>query len=271
MPGGGREENRELGLSPIRVPAPALNVASFIRDPPQRAEGGASPGSICGSPSLRNAHPLATLATPEANPRPALGRGPRLDATLDASDGFGVTCGECGTNLLPGKKFCHACGARASATCPSCGTVVEPGFQFCPDCGEALNTEPAPATADSARAGGPPPEDRLTRLSRHIPDSLARKLRSAGTAAGERKRVTVLFCDLVGSTEIAEALDPEEYRELLEQYLEVTIAEIYRFEGIVNQLAGDGLMALFGAPIAHEDAPERAVRAALGLLAPRSR
>ena len=75
----------------------------------------------------------------------------------------------------------------------------------------------------------------------------------------------MLFCDLVGSTAIAERLDPEEYRELLEQYLELAFREIYRFEGIVNQLAGDGLMALFGAPIAHEDAPQRAVRAALAI------
>src|SRR5262249_17902726 len=76
---------------------------------------------------------------------------------------------------------------------------------------------------------------------------------------------TVFFCDLVGSTAIAERLDPEEYRELLDHYLELVLAEIYRFEGIVNQLAGDGMMALFGAPIAYEDAPERAVLAPLAI------
>jgi class 3 adenylate cyclase/tetratricopeptide (TPR) repeat protein len=77
--------------------------------------------------------------------------------------------------------------------------------------------------------------------------------------------VTVLFCDLVGSTALAERIDPEDYREILDRYLELAFAEIYRFEGIVNQLAGDGFMALFGAPIAHEDAPERAVRAGLAI------
>jgi class 3 adenylate cyclase/tetratricopeptide (TPR) repeat protein len=82
---------------------------------------------------------------------------------------------------------------------------------------------------------------------------------------GERKQVTVLFCDLVGSTAIAERLDPEEYRELIDAYLAIAFREIARFEGTVNRLAGDGLMALFGAPIAHEDAPARAVRAALGI------
>ena len=79
--------------------------------------------------------------------------------------------------------------------------------------------------------------------------------------------MTVVFCDLVGSTAIAELLDPEEYRDLLDQYLELVFREIYRFEGIVNQLAGDGMMALFGAPIAHEDAPHRAIRAALAIRA----
>jgi len=99
-----------------------------------------------------------------------------------------------------------------------------------------------------------------------MPEALAQKiLASKDAIEGERKLVTVMFCDLVGSTAIAERLDPEDYHDLLEQYLALAFREIYRFEGIVNQLAGDGLMALFGAPIAHEDAPERAVRAALAI------
>jgi len=97
-----------------------------------------------------------------------------------------------------------------------------------------------------------------------VPEELAEKIRaSRGTIVGERKQVTVLFCDLAGSTALAERLDPEEYHDLLERYLELAYREIYRFEGIVNQMAGDGFMALFGAPIAHEDAPQRAVLAAL--------
>jgi class 3 adenylate cyclase/tetratricopeptide (TPR) repeat protein len=82
---------------------------------------------------------------------------------------------------------------------------------------------------------------------------------------GERKLVTAVFCDLVGSTQLAERLDPEEYRELLDQYFEIALAEINRMDGFTTQLAGDGVMALFGAPIAHEDAPQRAVRAALAI------
>ena len=170
-----------------------------------------------------------------------------------------MLCAQCGTELLPGKKFCHACGAPAPAACPACGARIESGWRFCPECGHAQAESAPPAPVE--------PDARSARLAEHIPEQLATRIRSSGAVAGERKRATVFFCDLVGSTALAERLDPEVYRELLDRYLELVFAEIYRFEGIVNQLAGDGLMALFGAPIAHEDAPERAVRAALAIQA----
>jgi class 3 adenylate cyclase/tetratricopeptide (TPR) repeat protein len=216
-----------------------------------------------------------------------------------------VRCGRCGTEILAGKRFCHACGEPVGEACPRCRAPIRAEFRFCPDCGLDLSARgdaagPA-ASADSAgaaavaspeavsadapgdargalgRGGGTsaaasPDEGfavgpgRLERLTRQIPASLAEKIRvTAGASTGERKRATVMFCDLVGSTAIAAGLDPEEYRDLLDQYLEICFREIYRYEGIVNQLAGDGMMALFGAPIAHEDAPERAVRAALAI------
>jgi class 3 adenylate cyclase len=115
-------------------------------------------------------------------------------------------------------------------------------------------------------AAGAPAQPSLARLTQHIPEELVQKIRaSKDVVEGERKQVTVLFCDLAGSTAMAERLDPEEYHDLLEQYLELAFRAVYRFEGIVNQLAGDGFMALFGAPVAHEDAPQRAVRAALDI------
>lgn len=183
-----------------------------------------------------------------------------------------MQCAQCDTELIPGKRFCHACGAPVTATCASCGATIDPTFRFCPDCGARVGVE-APRTPDVqsaplADASPPAANARLAELARHIPEGLAEKIRaSTGAISGERKLVTVLFCDLVGSTAIAERLDPEEYHDLLEQYLELALREIYRFEGIVNQLAGDGMMALFGAPIAHEDAPERALRAALAIRA----
>src|SRR5262245_26453890 len=170
-----------------------------------------------------------------------------------------MRCQSSGSDLVPGAKFCHACGTRTAQTCPNCGSPIKPEFRFCPECGTALGVTPPAATSPTP----PPAEDRFDRLARHIPEDLAHKIRDIqGTIAGERKLVTVLFCDLVGSTALAERMDPEEYRDLLDQYLELAFQQIYRFEGIVNQLAGDGLMALFGAPVAHEDAPYRAVRAA---------
>jgi class 3 adenylate cyclase len=99
-----------------------------------------------------------------------------------------------------------------------------------------------------------------------MPAGLAEKvLATRGRIEGERKQVTVLFCDLVRSATIAETMDPEDYRDLLDRYLAVVFDQVFRVEGIVNQIAGDGVMALFGAPIAHEDAPARAVHAALGI------
>src|SRR5262245_34529963 len=143
-----------------------------------------------------------------------------------------MRCASCGVESLPGKNFCHACGAPASVTCRACGAQLDPSFRFCPDCGQqvgAVHEAPPPVVS------GP-----LTRLSRHMPNELAREIRSTRAAIeGERKQVTVLFCDLAGSTAIAEQLDPEEYHELLERYLELAFAEIYRFEGVVNQIAGD--------------------------------
>jgi len=181
-----------------------------------------------------------------------------------------VQCVNCGTELIAGKKFCHNCGAAAVAPCPNCGAAVDPSFRFCPDCGfriaaESNDNAPQRDAALTAPAVAPA-NDRLARLPTLIPAELAQKiLDSKGSVVGARKLVTVLFCDLVGSTAIAERLDPEEYRDLLGEYLEVAFREVYKFEGIVNQLAGDGVMALFGAPIAHEDAPQRAVRAALAI------
>lgn len=171
-----------------------------------------------------------------------------------------MQCVSCGAGLIAGKAFCHACGAPAPAACQSCGAFIGEGFRFCPDCGAAVvPTGPEPSPQPAANASG--------RRPAALPEHPARN-RGTGTIAvdGERKLVTVFFCDLAGSTAIAERLDPEEYRDLLEQYVALAFGEIYRFEGIVNQIAGDGLMALFGAPVAREEAPAHAIWAGLGIL-----
>jgi len=142
------------------------------------------------------------------------------------------------------------CGTRAAQRCDNCGGALEPTFRFCPQCGHAVAPVPAPPAPEIPPAAETP---------------AAAPVPGPAPAIGERKQVTVLFCDLVGSTAIAERLDPEEYGEIIDRYLERVFPEIYRFGGIVNTLAGDGLMALFGAPVAHEDDPRRAVRAALAI------
>ena len=135
---------------------------------------------------------------------------------------------------------------------------VEAGFRFCPDCGFEIAAEGVAAGSGRFRRASASPAACLP--------GWRDKIRASRRAIeGERKQVTVLFCDLAGSTAVADHLDPEEYRELLDHYTALAMHEIYRFEGIVNQLAGDGVMALFGAPIAHEDAPQRAVWAALAI------
>jgi class 3 adenylate cyclase/tetratricopeptide (TPR) repeat protein len=170
-----------------------------------------------------------------------------------------MPCHACGAELLPGKEFCHICGEPVKPRCGSCGAVLEGEYRFCPDCGA-----PITKATDSDPGGGD--GESLSRFARAMPAPMAEKISATGgSMRGERKVVTVLFCDLAGSTAVAERLDPEEYRELLDRYLEIAFREIYRFEGIVNQLAGDGLMALFGAPIAHEDDPQRAIWAALAI------
>jgi class 3 adenylate cyclase/tetratricopeptide (TPR) repeat protein len=169
-----------------------------------------------------------------------------------------MRCVTCGVDLIAGKQFCHACGSRVAARCRGCGASLESTFRFCPDCGLKLAAEdddlPPPTANPLARI-----------LERRGSADGPQAIASLAPVAGERKLVTVLFCDLVGSVPIAERLDPEEYHDLLEEYLDVAFPEIYRLEGVVNQLAGDGLMALFGAPVAHEDAPQRAVHAALAI------
>jgi class 3 adenylate cyclase/tetratricopeptide (TPR) repeat protein len=189
-----------------------------------------------------------------------------------------VRCNACDAALIVGKPFCPMCGARATQRCGNCGGALDPQFRFCPQCGQPVG----PSVPDSARAPGehrgpelPAPAvapEASAGVARPHPAPAASGGAPNGESAppavpldGERKQVTVLFCDLVGSTAIAERLDPEEYRELIDRYLERVFPEVYRFGGIVNTLAGDGLMALFGAPIAHEDDPRRAVRAALAI------
>ena len=160
-----------------------------------------------------------------------------------------MKCPRCQHENDAGGRFCEDCGARLEAACPSCGTPVAPGKKFCRSCGTALTPEPAGRFAS--------PES-------YTPMNLAEKiLTSRAALEGERKQVTVLFADLKGSMELLADRDPEEARKLLDPVIEQMMDAVHRYEGTVNQVMGDGIMALFGAPLAHEDHAVRACYAAL--------
>ncbi|OGL03893.1 MAG: hypothetical protein A3E31_03675 [Candidatus Rokubacteria bacterium RIFCSPHIGHO2_12_FULL_73_22] len=155
-------------------------------------------------------------------------------------------------------RFCEECGARLEAACPACGAPVPAGRKFCGACGAPLAGAAAPAAA--------PATERFASPQAYTPPHLAERiLRERSALSGERKQVTVLFADVSGFTSLSERLDPEEVHTLINRAFELMLAEIHRYEGTVNQFLGDGLMALFGAPIAHEDHARRAARAALGV------
>ena len=160
-----------------------------------------------------------------------------------------MKCPRCQHENPLGQKFCGECGARLAVACASCGASNPPGQRFCGECGTGLVAE---AVAKSAS-----PES-------YTPKYLAEKiLTSRAALEGERKQVTVLFADLKGSMELLAERDPEEARKILDPVLERMMDAVHRYEGTVNQVMGDGIMALFGAPLAHEDHAVRACYAAL--------
>jgi len=162
-----------------------------------------------------------------------------------------MLCPQCRFDNRASVSFCEECGARLDIACPSCGAAVPPGRKFCGTCGKALATH----------AGTTP---RFASPEAYTPKHLAERiLLSRAALEGERKQVTVLFADLKGSMELLADRDPEEARKILDPVLEQMMEAVHRYEGTVNQVMGDGIMALFGAPLAHEDHAVRACYAAL--------
>lgn len=167
-----------------------------------------------------------------------------------------MKCEKCGYSNDDKAKYCENCGASLALVCPTCGSPIKPGVKFCKECGTP--TAPEQST--------PTDQQRLLALQKAAPPELQDKLRVASRQSeGERKPVTILFTDIVGSTSIAEKLDPEEWKEIVSGAHQRVSAAVYRYEGTVAQLLGDGVLAFFGAPITHEDDPLRAVRAALDI------
>ncbi len=168
-----------------------------------------------------------------------------------------MICTHCHAENRVEAKFCDECGERLELACASCGEPNRPGAKFCSNCGrEIARTLPL---QPSITPEGPAPRD-------YTPKHLAKKILDARpTLERERKQVTVLFADIRGSTRLLEGRDPEEAQKLIDPVLQVMMSAVHRYEGTVNQILGDGIMALFGAPLAHEDHALRACYAALAM------
>jgi class 3 adenylate cyclase/tetratricopeptide (TPR) repeat protein len=160
-----------------------------------------------------------------------------------------MRCPQCGYENGAELKFCGECGTRLALLCSECGARNSSSQKFCGECGARL------ATGTPIRP--PSPES-------YTPKHLAERIiNSKAALEGERKQVTVLFADLKGSMELLADRDPEEARKILDPVLQLMMEAVHRYEGTVNQVMGDGIMALFGAPLAHEDHAVRACYAAL--------
>ncbi|MGD0662146.1 MAG: adenylate/guanylate cyclase domain-containing protein [Syntrophorhabdales bacterium] len=165
-----------------------------------------------------------------------------------------MKCPQCHFENPSDATFCVECGAKLETVCPACGKTSPPGSKFCKNCGHDLRKE---VTA-------PPPD--YSKPHSYTPKFLADKiLTTRGAMEGERKLVTVLFADVANFTSLSEKLDPEEIHEIMDGCFKILMDEIHKYEGTINQFTGDGVMALFGAPLAHEDHAQRACYAALAI------
>src|SRR5262245_38041924 len=163
-----------------------------------------------------------------------------------------MKCPRCQHENCRGAKFCEECAAPLARACVNCGAQLSATAKFCSEC------------AHSASPAAPPTPHRFGAPETYTPKHLAERIiNSKAALEGERKQVTVLFADLKGSMELLADRDPEEARKILDPVLELMMEAAHRYEGTVNQVMGDGIMALFGAPIAHEDHAVRACYAAL--------
>ncbi|MBI3302537.1 MAG: AAA family ATPase, partial [Deltaproteobacteria bacterium] len=172
-----------------------------------------------------------------------------------------MLCARCQHKNPEGAKFCNACGAKLEAACPQCGHVNPPESRFCNECGTAL-------VGRQKTKGKQQKANRKTTLDSRPRTLDSSRLRTPNSelSSGERRQLTVMFCDLVGSTALSAQLDPEELRTVVQEYQAACAAVISRFDGYIAQYLGDGLLVYFGYPVAHEDDAQRAVRAGLEIV-----
>jgi class 3 adenylate cyclase/tetratricopeptide (TPR) repeat protein len=171
-----------------------------------------------------------------------------------------MKCSNCQSNVREGVKFCEECGSKLEALCPACKTKIPLGTKFCGECGTKLNLFAEPIQEEISF------DEKLRKIQRYLPEGLTEKILSKKEKIeGERKQVTVLFCDMKGFTPLVEKLGAESAFKAMDQIYELLIHKVHDYGGTVNEMTGDGIMALFGAPIALEDAPQRAIRSAYAI------
>ncbi|WP_460939556.1 zinc-ribbon domain-containing protein, partial [Pandoraea terrae] len=167
-----------------------------------------------------------------------------------------MRCTNCGFENLAKARFCEQCGTGLARICPRCGEASGPAAKFCSGCGAPLNDSPSASLSESL----PAPESATSAPVHYTPPHLAERIlaeqaamEARGETAGERKTITALFADMAGSTALIQDLDPEEARRLIDPVVTLMMEAVHHYEGYVAKFLGDGILALFGAPIAHED------------------
>ena len=171
-----------------------------------------------------------------------------------------MKCPKCRFENPNGVDFCVECGSKLEIICPECGYGNSLSFKFCGGCGRKLSLPIEAFPKDLSF------DEKLTKIQRYLPKGLTEKILSQrDRIEGEHKQVTVMFCDMEGFTHLTESLGSEEAYTIMDQVYEILIHKVHDYEGTVNEMTGDGIMALFGAPIALEDASQRAIRSALAI------
>ena len=171
-----------------------------------------------------------------------------------------MKCNKCQAENPETRKFCRECGSKLVVTCPNCGSENLPSDKFCGDCGHNLTLSSEPTRKELSF------DEKIEKIQKYLPAGITEKILSQrDKIEGERKQVTVMFCDMKGFTPLAYKLGPEEVYAMMDQVYEILIHKVHDYEGTVNEMTGDGVMALFGAPIALEDAPQRAIRSAMAI------
>ena len=174
-----------------------------------------------------------------------------------------MQCSKCDFENPDQAKFCGGCGDKLEILCPQCNYINPLNHKFCNECGQVLSADQQPIAESAAAISG---EDKFEKIQKYLPKGIAEKIiAQKGRIEGERKQVTVMFCDLVGFSTLSASIDPEVIYPIMDGVQEILIHKVHDYEGIVNKMIGDGIMALFGAPIALEDAPQRAIRSAFSI------